>query len=255
MDSTRRRMITVAVAVCAFAVGMAGLLNYFKYRATAERLLEQRLVFIGKSIENSIQSSLVLGLQFADIGTLPEVLKRESDGDDLILGIDIFDTEGALLYSTDRLRMSRKPPGPWLSAAAKAGDGDWKVHDGDDPAVGISIQNQFGLTVGHMALRYSQDYVQQSSRGVVRDLALSSGAVFLVSALLASLALLAVMGRLNRDVASVETALRSADPTRVAAAAERGPFRHALRRFLETVRGAEAQIADVRAQLHRGARP
>ena len=71
MDSTQRRMIGVAVAVCAFAVGMAGLLNYFKYRATSARIIEQRLTFTGKSIESSIQSSLSLGLQFGDLATLP----------------------------------------------------------------------------------------------------------------------------------------------------------------------------------------
>ena len=36
-------MSAVAVAVGAFAVGMAGLLNHFKYRATATRIIEQRL--------------------------------------------------------------------------------------------------------------------------------------------------------------------------------------------------------------------
>ena len=101
MDSIQRRMIGVAVAVCAFAVGRAGLLNYFKYQATASRIIEQRLTFTGKSIENSIQSSLSLGLQFADLTTLPAMLERERETDDLILGIDIFDTEGRPLYSTD----------------------------------------------------------------------------------------------------------------------------------------------------------
>ena len=32
-------MIVVAVMVCAFAVGMAGLLNYFKYRSTVHRIV------------------------------------------------------------------------------------------------------------------------------------------------------------------------------------------------------------------------
>ncbi|MCC6250774.1 MAG: hypothetical protein IT499_23835, partial [Rubrivivax sp.] len=74
MDATKSRMIGVAVVVCGFAVGMAGLLNYFKYRATANRLVTERLVVTGRSVENSIQSSLALGLQFSDIGTLPGIL-------------------------------------------------------------------------------------------------------------------------------------------------------------------------------------
>src|ERR671930_1025471 len=77
MQSTRRRLIAVAVVVCGFAVGMAGLLNYFKYRAAADRILTDRLVLTGRLVENSIQSSLSLGLQFTEIATLPGMLDRE----------------------------------------------------------------------------------------------------------------------------------------------------------------------------------
>ena len=117
MQSTRRRLIVVAVMVCGFAVGMAGLLNYFKYRAAADRILTDRLVVTGRLVENSIHSSLMLGLQFAEIGTLPGMLDRERATDDLILGIDVFDTEGHVLYSTDRLRATRPVPPAWIAAA------------------------------------------------------------------------------------------------------------------------------------------
>ena len=62
MNSMRPRMIAVAVLVCLFALFMAALLNYFKYRSTADRLITARLIVIGKGIENTIQSSLALGL-------------------------------------------------------------------------------------------------------------------------------------------------------------------------------------------------
>ena len=71
MARTKPQLILVAVLVCLFAVGMAGFLNFFKYRSNAERIIKERLVVTGTSIENSIQSSLALGLQFADLGTLP----------------------------------------------------------------------------------------------------------------------------------------------------------------------------------------
>ena len=82
MESTKQRMVMVAVLVCLFSVGMAGLLNYFKYRSTAERIVRERLVVIGDSIETSIQLSLALGLQFSDLNTLPETLERERANDD-----------------------------------------------------------------------------------------------------------------------------------------------------------------------------
>ena len=253
MDSTQRRMVGVAVAVCAFAVGMAGLLNYFKYRSTAGRIIEQRLTFTGKSIESSIQSSLSLGLQFADLATLPAMMERERATDDLILGIDVFDADGRPLYSTDRLRGNRPAPPAWVAAARRAGNHNWVVHDDEESAVGIAIQNNFGLTIGHLALRYSDERVRAAAQAVARDLAVNSAVLFAVSASLASLALVAVMRRQARDMLSVEGALRSDDPSRGSAGGRSGPFRAALQTFGETVHEAEAELTAARLELQRGA--
>jgi hypothetical protein len=246
-------MVGVAVVVCGFAVGMAGLLNYFKYRSTANRLVAERLTVTGKSVENSIQSSLELGLQFSDIGTLPGTLDREQATDSLIQGIDIFDTDGKLLYSTDRLRASRPVPKSWLVAAKKAGHGDWFVNDGDEAAAGISVNNNFGLLIGYLAIRYSGDKVREDAYEVGREIALSSLLVFALAAGLSSAALLAVTRRLGGDVGRVEAALRSGDAVRASSLAARGPFGPAMLRFLKTTRLAEAEIARLRSQLHSGA--
>jgi hypothetical protein len=255
MESTKRRMFLVAVLVCGFAVGMAGLLNYFKYRSTAAHLVRERLVVTGQAIENSIQSSLALGLQFSDIGTLPGTLERERATDDLIQGIDIFDTQGQLLYSTDRLRASRPAPAMWMAAIKKAGEADWFVSEGTESAAGISIQNNFGLTIGYLALRYSDERITDAVHSVGRELAWAAFAVFVVASGLASLALLTVMGRLSKDVDALEAALRNNSNTRGPSAASRGPFGIALQRFVATVRSAEAQIAELRGQLARGNKP
>ena len=252
MESTQRRMIVVALLVCLFAVGMAGLLNYFKYRGTAERIAMDRLLVTGKLIENSIQSSLSLGLQFTDLGALPGTLERERAADDLILGIDVFDTEGRPMYSTDRLRATRAAPQAWVAAAKKAGQKDWFVQDGANSAAGISIENNFGLTIGYLALRYSDQRLDAAAHAVGRQLALAGLGVFALAAALASLALLAVMRGVTHDVALVERTLATPDALRHTQAGGHGLFSHALRQFIDTVRSAEAQIAALRGQLHRG---
>ena len=94
MTTTKPQMILVAVLVCLFAVGMAGFLNYFKYRSNAERILKERLVVTGNAIESNIQSSLALGMNFSDIGTLQATMDRERATDDLILSIEVFDMDG-----------------------------------------------------------------------------------------------------------------------------------------------------------------
>ena len=252
MESTRIRMIVVAMVICLFAVGMATFLNYFKYRTTADQIVKGRLVVIGRSIENSIQASLAVGLSFADLDTLPALMERERATDDVLLGIKVFDTSGKPLYSTDPLRALRKVPNPWIEAARRAGDADWFVDEGTESAVGISIKNNFGLTVGYLALRYSRVKVDRAAHAVGKELALAAFSVFVVVAGFASLALFVVIRRLERDMRSVEAALRS--PTdKVSHAASHGPFGSALVQFTESVRTAETQIAGIRGALAREA--
>ena len=253
MDSTRRRMIAVAVTVCGFAVGMAGLLNYFKYRATANRIVTERLVVTGKSVEGSIQSALSLGMQFSDIGTLPGTLERERGTDPLILGIDVFDLEGRRLYSTDRLRATRPVPASWLAAARKPVNDEWAAEDDQESAAGIVVKNNFGVTQGYLAVRYSSERVRDDALLVGRQLATTSLLVFGVSALLASLAVIVVTRRLTLDLRTVEGALRCGDAQRAGTIAVRGPFGPAIQRFIQSTQGVDREIAELRERMQRGA--
>jgi hypothetical protein len=248
-------MIVIAVLVCLFAVGMSGLLNFFKYRATADRLIKDRLVVTGAGIENSIRSSLMLGLQFSDIGTLPETMDRERSTDELIRTIEVFDTDGKTLYSTDRLRAMRGVPPMWVEEGRGA-DGDyWMVKAGLNSAVGVPIKNSFGQVIGHVALRFDEAQLSESSMKVGRELAFNTLVIFAAAAVLASLAVLAVMTRVARDLAAVEASLRAAPRERPLKAPSRGAFARPLARFFETVRRAESQIAMLRERLDPKARP
>lgn len=245
-------MILVAVLVCFFAVGMAGLLDYYKYRSTADHIVRDRLLVTGNSIEASIQSSLVLGLHLSDIGTLLQTMERERATDGLIRDIEVFDAEGSTLYTTDRERAGQKMPTLWLAAAQAAGDKDWSVEDANNSAVGLAIKNNFGLKIGHLAIRFSDDRIQATRAAVARELGSSALGIFAVAAALASALLLAVMGRLARHVAAVEATLRSGEPARLPAAVRAGPFGAALNAFFETVRRADTRIVALRASLTRG---
>ncbi len=144
-------------------------------------------------------------------------------------------------------------PPAWLAAAHKAGDNDnWFVDDDQDAAAGMALKNNFGLVIGYLALRFSTERVAEQDHAVARELALSAAGMFVLSSLLSSFALLALMRRLNGDVHAAEQALRAGDGARAAAIAAGGPFGPALRRFVETTRGAEAEIAELRSSLQRG---
>jgi hypothetical protein len=193
-------------------------------------------------------ASLGLGLQFAEIGTLPGTLQRYRASDSVITGIEVFDPDGNILYSTDSERVSQRVPAEWLTAAKKVGPEDtWFVKGTGELATGLSVDNAFGLRVGYIALRYSSELVQRSTYEAAHQIALSSLSVFLVSATLGSLALLGVMGKVARDIAAVEWAVRAADPLHASAAIRSGLFGPALQRFLATIRIAETEIGRLRA--------
>ncbi len=252
MQSTKQRLVGVAVVVCGFAVGMAGLLNYFKYRAASEHIVTDRLVVTGRSVENAIQGSLTVGMDFAGIGTMSAILDRERATDDLILGIDVFDMDGRMLYSTDRLRANRPVPAAWVAAAKAAGNADWRAEDGHEAAAGIGLRNTFNLTIGYLALRYNVDRVRETAVAVATEIAVQALVIFLGAAAVSSLALLWVLNGLGRSLVNVQQGLGHGEGPRSSARALAGPFGPALRRFVETTRRAEAEIAALRAGLQRG---
>lgn len=251
-QTTKLRIVAVAVVVCGFAVGMAGLLNYFKYRSTANRIVAERLVVTGRAVENVVHVALDLGLQFSEIPTLPATLDRERGTDDLIQGIDIFDNDGKLLYSTDSSRLTRPAPAAWLAAIGSARGSHWMVEDETASAAGMSLKNAFGMTPAHLALRFSRDSLSDENAEVARELALNTFIVFVIASMFASTALLAVMRRLKRDLTDAEAALDASDGAAEAAPAAGGPFRSVLQRFLQTTREVEREIADLNACLDRG---
>lgn len=245
-------MIWVAVLVCGFAVGMAGLLNFFKYRATAERIVKERLLVVADGLENSIQQSLSLGLQFGELNTLQSALERELEVDDLSIDIEVFDTEGRPMYHGETKLPARAMPPRWLEAARKAGKEDWAVDDGDESAVGIALENNFDLKIGYLAVRYDSHRMRAAEASVAGRLATGALAVFVVSAALASVLLLGVMKRLAGQVAEIERALQVPEQARLTDDVRRGPFGRAMARFFDTVNSAQAQITALRSHLVRG---
>ena len=108
MGTIRFRFILVALVVSFFAIGMAAFLNYFKYKSTIGNIVKSRVLVIGQGIENSVQASLQLGMQFAELSQLPQLLARERLSDRLTAA-STSRCERPDPSSTER---TRRAPGP-----------------------------------------------------------------------------------------------------------------------------------------------
>lgn len=249
MGTIRVRFILVALVVSFFAVGMAAFLNYFKYKSTISNIVKSRVLVVGHGIEGSVQTSLQLGMQFAELSQLPQMLQREKSSDRLIRGIDVFDASGQVIYSTDRARVGQKVPANWITAAERSKATEWSTEAPNEFIAGISVKNAFDLTVGFLALRYSREEVERAAGTAGREILLAALLSFGAIVIVAPLALIIVIRRFERDLRSLEAAASHLEDAGQPAPASGSAFDTAIGHLRASLRDANRSLDDLRAKL------
>jgi hypothetical protein len=249
MGTIRVRFILVALAVSFFAVGMAAFLNYFKYKSTISSIVKSRVLVVGRNIENSVQASLAIGMQFTELQQLTQLMQREKSSDRLVRGIDVFDTSGQVIYSTDRARIGQKIPNPWILAAERSKTTEWGTDETDEYVAGISLKNAFDLTVGYLALRYSREEVERAAATAGREILLAALASFVGIAVVAPLALIVVIRRFERDLRTLEVAATHLVDRGPQPASTGSAFDTAIGHLRASLREANKSLDDLRTKL------
>jgi hypothetical protein len=148
----------------------------------------------------------MVGIQFNEIGTLGEMLRREQLSDPLLRGIDVFDSTGQIIYSSDKAQVGQKVPESWIRAAERSKTTEWTAEAAQDYVAGISVKNSFDLTVGFLALRYSRAEVDRAAAKAGAEILAASLTAFAGVAVFAPLALIVVIRRFERDLRTLEAA-------------------------------------------------
>ncbi len=249
MGTIRVRFIIVALVVSFFAVGMAAFLNYFKYKSTIGGIVKSRVLVIGRNIENSVQASLSVGMQFVELGTMNALLAREKASDRLVRGIDVFDHTGQIIYSTDGARVGEKVAKDWTDASGRSKTTEWGLEGGNEYVAGISLKNNFDLTVGYLALRYSAEEVERAARVAGREILTAAIVSFVGIALVAPLALIVVIRRFERDLGALEAAASHLEDRSEPALPTGSAFDGAIGNLRSSLRDANTALDDLRAKL------
>jgi hypothetical protein len=239
----------VALVVGFFAVGMSAFLNYFKYKSTISSIVKSRVLLVASGIETSVQSSLMVGMQFNEIGTLPEMLRREQLSDPLLRGIDVFDAQGQVIYSSDRQRVGQKVPEGWIRAAERSKSKEWSAEGTEDYVAGISVKNAFDLTVGFLALRYSRDEVDRAAAKAGAEILAAALTAFAGVAVIAPIALIIVIRRFERDLNSLEAAAGHLEGGTPAQPADDSAFDAAIGSLRASLDEANKSLDKLRAKL------
>ena len=251
MGTIRFRFICVALVVSLFAVGMAAFLNYFKYKSTIGGIAKTRALLVGRGIESSVQASLQVGMQFAELSQLNDLLQRERSADRLVRAIDVFDTQGQIVYSTDGQRIGQRVPDGWLKAAARnKNTSEWSHEADEEYLAGISIRNAFNLVVGHIGLRYARDEVDRAAAVAGREILIAAAISLAGIVLVAPLALIVVIRRFEQDLLALEqAAAHLEEPGADAAPVEAGAFGRAIAQLRGSIADANHAIDEVRAKM------
>jgi hypothetical protein len=176
-------------------------------------------------------------------------MEREKASDKLIQGIDVFDDTGQIIYSTDPARVGQRVQRSWTEAAARSKTTEWTGEGVEDYVAGISLKNNFDLTVGYLALRYSRDYVDRAASAAARQITLAALGAFAGIALIAPLALIVVIRRFERDLQTLETAAVHLEDKGEQPALTGSAFDSIIDHLRASLRDANAALDDLRAKL------
>lgn len=86
--------------VLLLSVAVTAGLNFLKFNQVMESLEDSRYGFVTRDITNAFEQTLNLGLPLEQIDNATAILERQASLDPAITRIEVFDTEGTVLYST-----------------------------------------------------------------------------------------------------------------------------------------------------------
>jgi len=122
--------------------------------AQRAQLRESRFHFSLGSMKGTLESALQLGLATADIpGAQALIEQTHARGPD-VLSVDIFDTQGRILFTTDRAGVGAQVPSAWLGPCLASPEQFWRTRTDDSHLQCAALLNGFEKVTGGVALRY-----------------------------------------------------------------------------------------------------
>lgn len=229
-----RAALVIAVTVAA-AIAFALSLAFIKFEQRMQDVSVARLVQVVDEVRGQTETALALGLDLAELEDLAGVLQRAGGARD-VLGIDLVDRVGRVVFSTDDSRVVAEAMASELrfpAARERGGEGENVLYGnafGDRADVSISaaglqhqvigdtlilrdgLQNGLGQHVGWVVVQADLAGQRQALRGIGIELARSALPVLVLALLLTLLLVISTLRWTLREVNSGLSA-RASTPT------------------------------------------
>jgi hypothetical protein len=236
----------IVIMIIGLAPGLTVMLNYLKFERTFLDVTESRLGFIAADLRTRIQTGLDLGLDLAAMTNVQPIIDAEAGMDPQILAIVVYDEGGRILFSSGADPAGETIPGGWASALEPVEAWTWRADDPEAIVVGSRLTNNFGAYTGGVALRYSRAFLEEVTTSAFDLLVRLAVIIFVVTAVLAALAMLVLLRDTTSSFRRMRQALEQAlrDP-------QSPPFRPRKRtvelEFADTERSLRTAATDLAA--------
>jgi len=188
-------LLTVAGVVLA-AILVLGALDRLRVRAA-----EANTDFVLTQLGNSIESSVSLGLPLPDIRITQDLIERTRTGDPDILAVEVFTPNGISVFNTDRGSVGEPITDAWQEALRRRdASGHWRVEEFGSIVVGEAIRNDFGETVGEIAITLSGTARESHAEALVATLLPWLGLIVAPAVAVVALAAFGLLGFASRDL-------------------------------------------------------
>ncbi|MYB33601.1 MAG: hypothetical protein F4X92_00425 [Gammaproteobacteria bacterium] len=197
------RTALVLVPILVVGIVITSALSLHKFGQTFSTLINSRFEFVTGEIRNGIQTQLDLGL-FLENLEITQVLEGYQISDDQILSIEVFDSHGVVLHSSDSSSVSDLVPEDWINSwRLNSASSSWALQERTAGVVGVSIKNNLGQDVGAVVLRYSRILLDQNIWNQAQRLITVNSIATLITILVAFFSAMFILGRLCSEYRSM----------------------------------------------------
>lgn len=184
MTFLSRLILVVAAAVVAAVVAVAVVAFGASERVGAE-IERARVANLLGTLKGSTEANLSIGLALDQISLLQPRIEREKAGDPSILAIDIFNSTGRAVFSTDRSLIGEDVSPAWVKQLNS--DDVWSGVERGETVFGTRFENDLGVG-GGIAVTVSDEARATRSSRLGLDLAVRTLALALAGVVAAAAA-------------------------------------------------------------------
>ncbi|WP_127090909.1 hypothetical protein [Aquabacter cavernae] len=119
---------------------------YFAGERVSEEIEQARVSHLLGALRQTTEANLGIGLTLDEIALLQSTIEREKAQDPSIVVIDIFNSAGRSVYSTDRGSVGEAVDPSWLTFITR--DGTWHASFRGETIFGTRFDNDLGVAGG-----------------------------------------------------------------------------------------------------------